>query len=107
MDITGATNTVDVTEEPIASTRVVLEVADALGIDPLEVEQLNAVVDADALDRLAEGSTPSVRVSFRLSGCSVVVDGSGDVDVTPPAGYDGSDPDAPARSGTRDGALSD
>ena len=96
METQGTIEAADPTYDPTPSTRVILKVADALGIDPLDVELLNDVVDPDALDRLAgdvQGAgNPEVLLSFTLSGCSVIVDGAGDVDVTPPAGMGGESP---------------
>lgn len=112
METQGTIDTADPTYDPTPSTRVVLKVADALGIDPIEVDVLNDVVDPDALDRLAGDArgagNPEVLLSFTLSGCSVIVDGAGDIDVTPPAGMGGESPaDASAGSASERATFTD
>lgn len=67
-------------------TAVVSAVADAKGVDPLELEPLYDVVDADAIDAIfseTDGSS-SLELRFTMAGCEVVVGGAGDVSVTPP-----------------------
>lgn len=70
-------------------TAVVCAVAEAKGVDPLDLEpRLHDVVDPDALERLfrstrPSGSAPYGRVTFALSGCEVVVRSNGRVTATP------------------------
>lgn len=68
------------------SETVVFTVADAMNVDPLDLEPLNSVVDPDALDTLFQSSdrSASVELSFSLGGCDVVVRSEGEVVVTPP-----------------------
>lgn len=72
---------------------VVDAVAEAKGVDPLELEPLYTVVDPDALNNMfrpAVGSASSaLELSFSMEGCEVVVRGDGEVAVTPPAETDG------------------
>lgn len=71
------------------STKVVAAVAEANGVDPIELDEpLYEVVDPDALDALfrsrADGSRlPYGRVTFSMAGCEVVVDSEGHVVATP------------------------
>lgn len=69
------------------SSRVIREVADALGVDPMELDPLYETIDPDALDDLFRDRTPSDvedRVEFSMEGCEVIVYGVGIIDVTPP-----------------------
>lgn len=67
-------------DEPTAES-VVRAVSELTGTDPDAMDPLYDVVDPDALNALcdpdagAEGASP--RVSFRFSGCTVVVYGDG------------------------------
>lgn len=74
------------------SETVVTAVAEAKGVDPLDLDPLYTVVDPDALNdmfRPTVGSTPSsVELQFSMAGCQVVVRGNGEVVVTPPAARD-------------------
>ncbi|SFR66689.1 HalOD1 output domain-containing protein [Halogeometricum limi] len=69
--------------------QIVTAVADAKGVEPLELgERLHDVVDLDAVKQLFVGMPSSEsmvegHVSFTLDGCEVVVDQSWDVDVIP------------------------
>lgn len=69
------------------SDTVVTAVAEAKGVDPLDLEPLYNVVDPDALNAMyrPSGSAPStdVEVSFSMAGCEVVVHADGEVVVTP------------------------
>jgi hypothetical protein len=62
------------------TTTVVRAVADAKGVDPLELEEcLYDVIDPDALERLFAPTEDGARrgvVVFRLAGCRVEVDGT-------------------------------
>ncbi|WP_177209260.1 HalOD1 output domain-containing protein [Natronobacterium haloterrestre] len=70
------------------SSRVVQEVADILGVDPLELDPLFETINPDALDSLFQTRKLGHRdghVEFMMEGCKVTVFGTGRVDVTPPA----------------------
>lgn len=68
---------------------VVTAVAEATGVEPLELEPLYTVVDPDALNRLfapsSSGRSPFVEICFSMAGCEVVVHCDGEVVVTPSA----------------------
>lgn len=88
MSVTLST-TVDhtVQNEPI-SEAVVWAVAEAKGVDPLDLDEaLYDRVDPDALERLFESDAAGadLRVKFTLAGCEVTVSGDGRVVVLPPA----------------------
>ena len=76
------------------SETVVTAVAEAKGVDPLDLKPLYDVIDPDALNRMfrpSAGSPPAVmELSFSMAGCKVVVHGDGEVVVTPPAETDES-----------------
>lgn len=83
------------------SERVVSAVADARGVDPLQLAPLYEVVDPDALDSLFQGASTETdrvvgRAVFSMAGCEVVVHSSGDIDVTAPN-------EVPSASGTAGG----
>lgn len=71
------------------SHTVVTAVAEAKGVDPLDLTPLTEVVDVDALDRMfrptATSQPSSLELSFWMAGCDVVVRGDGEVVVTPAA----------------------
>lgn len=68
------------------SETVVTAVAEAKGVDPLDLNPLYNVVDPDALNsmfRPTVGSPPSsMELQFSMAGCQVVVHGDGEVVVT-------------------------
>ena len=70
------------------SETVVITVAEATGVDPLELEPLYEVVDPDALNRLFRSAPGFVEVSFRMANCEVVVHCDGEVVVTPSVSQD-------------------
>lgn len=76
------------------SETVVTTVAEAKGVDPLDLEPLYSVIDPDALNsmfRPSVGSPPaSIELNFSMAGCEVVIRGDGEVAVTPPAETDES-----------------
>lgn len=76
------------------SETVVTAVAQATGVDPLDLDPLYNVVDPDALNRIFDStgtsSPASVELSFTMAGCQVVVRGDGEVVVTPGAEADES-----------------
>lgn len=71
------------------SETVVTAVAEAKGVDPLDLEPLFSVVDPDALNSLFSSSVSSppaeMQLSFSMAGCDVVVHGDGEVTVIPPS----------------------
>jgi hypothetical protein len=69
------------------SSRVVREVADALGTEPLEIDPLYESIDPDALNDLFRKPAEPFherRVEFTMQGCDVVVYGDGEVEVAAP-----------------------
>jgi len=76
------------------SETVVIAVAEAKGVDPLDLDPLYTVVDPDALNSMfhpAVGSPPSsMKLCFSMAGCQVVIHGDGEVVVTPPTATDES-----------------
>jgi len=68
-------------------TTVVEEIAAREGVDPVELDVLlHDVIDADALEALANGTdhrqeTTPLRVTFSYHGYTVTVDGTGAVTV--------------------------
>ena len=74
------------TSDEISET-VVTTVAEAKGVDPLDLEPLYAVVDPDALNRMfasaRRAESSSLELEFSVAGCQVVVHGDGEVAVTP------------------------
>lgn len=68
------------------SMAVVVAVAKAKGVDPLELEPLGNVIDPEALDRIfaeTDDSLPSGWLTFRMAGCEVTVTSDGELSVTP------------------------
>jgi hypothetical protein len=86
---TAADSVTNVCQSGDVSETVVTTVAQATGADPLEMVPLYNVIDPDALNAIFDpagtAQPPSVKVSFRMAGCDVVVDADGEVVVTPPA----------------------
>ena len=85
---TDATVTIDET----LVTAVVEAVADAKGVDPLELEPLYESVDPEALEAIfstADGRS-AVELSFSVAGCEVVVRGPDEISVTPLAHQSGA-----------------
>lgn len=80
--LVGDTLRTDSSDDPI-SHRVVDAVADATGVDPLDLPPLYERVDPDALDALFRdaGGASVASVRFEFSGCEVLVRGSGQVEV--------------------------
>lgn len=76
------------------SETVVAAVAEAKGVDPLDLEPLYKAVDPDALNSMFRPSAvsppSSLEVSFSMAGCEVVIHDDGEVAVTPPAEKDES-----------------
>lgn len=74
-------------DESISLT-VIRAVADANGVDPIDMdERLNDYVEPDALDRLFQSGSGQPhwngRVSFTMADCRVEISASGTVVVTP------------------------
>ena len=63
------------------STEIAMTVADAAGVDPLDLDPLYDVVDPEMLETLIE--TPSVApessITFTYAGFEVTVEGEGDI----------------------------
>lgn len=74
------------------SEAVVTAVAEAKGVDPLDLDPLYSVVDPDALNSMFQptvGSPPaSMELRFSMAGCQVVVQGEGEVTVIAPTKSD-------------------
>lgn len=74
--------------EPLSET-IVHAVADALGIDPIDLDdRISDCIDPDALDRLFRSGescepSPDGLVVFSMAGCRVEVEGNRSVFVTP------------------------
>jgi len=62
---------------------VVYAVAEATGIDPLELDPLRGTVDPDALDALFRNADDSTLISFSYAGCDVSVSSQGRVVAAP------------------------
>ena len=58
------------------SEQVVYDVADAEGVDPLDLESLQETIDCDALDELVTRASNTLFVRFDYMGYRVFVDGS-------------------------------
>lgn len=86
--VTAASAVTDVCRSGPLTDTVVTAVADAKGVDPLDVEPLHSAIDPDALDAIFQpriGSPPtSLELTFTLDGCEVLVQADGEVVVTPP-----------------------
>lgn len=85
---TAADSVTNVCRTGQVSETVVTAVAEATGVDPVDLDPLYDVVDPDALDQIfrSTGTSPpnSMEVRFSMAGCHVVVRGDGEVVVTPP-----------------------
>lgn len=79
-------------DEPIGQT-IAKAVADAVGIDPVDLDPpLYDVIDAEALDGLFGDRVTEGRVEFTMADCEVTVRADNLVTVTPP--------EAPAAAGS-------
>nr|WP_233340992.1 HalOD1 output domain-containing protein [Haloprofundus sp. MHR1] len=70
-----------------ATDAVVLAVAEARNVDPLELEPLYNVIDPDALNAIFSSAGPthdSVELEFAMAGCQVTVRGTGEIRVALP-----------------------
>lgn len=71
---------------PEPSTEVVMAVAAAKDVDPLELDPLHDIVDTDALDAIVRsGTVTRYRLEFEYCGAWVELSSSGDLVVTPDA----------------------
>lgn len=65
---------------------VVEAVAEAKGVDPLDLDPLYDVIDPDALEGMFQfpgrGPDASLELRFTMAGCTVVITGDGDVTAT-------------------------
>lgn len=75
------------------SEAVILAVAEANDVDPLDLDPLHTAVDPDALNSMFQPSFESpptdLELRFSMAGCEVVVHGDGEIVVTPQATTDG------------------
>ena len=75
------------------SEAVVTAVADAKGVDPLDLDPLYDSVDPDALDGIFGGTTgraSGTEIRFEMAGCEVVVREGEEVVVAPKASAAGN-----------------
>lgn len=81
------TTTTNVDDYTTPSEAVIEAVAATNGVRPIDLdEQLYDVIDPDALNDFVESAADAqCRVAFPMTGCTVVVDGTGEVVVTPDA----------------------
>jgi len=72
-----------------AGDAVIRAVAEARGVDPLELDPLHDQIDLDAVDRLfASADVPAGRLTFDVAGCRVRLRADGQVSATPIEGDD-------------------
>ncbi|WP_123536764.1 HalOD1 output domain-containing protein [Halosimplex salinum] len=81
------------------SSKVSTEIATREGVDPMQLDEpLYDVIDVSALETLVEGADDrgggSLEVQFTYYGYDVVVDGAGEVTVTPSGAVGDSAEDA-------------
>lgn len=77
-----------------ASEAVIQAVAEAKGVDPLDLDPLYDRIDLDAVDRLfASADVPAGRLTFDVAGCRVRVRADGQVSATPLEDADRVDPE--------------
>lgn len=86
-EIQGASIDVE-TPTRTPSMAIVAAVADARGVDPLQLEPLANAIDPEALDRLFADtyggqSRTTGRLTFEVAGCEVIVTDAGEVSATP------------------------
>lgn len=76
------------------SEAVIRAVAEAKGVDPVELDPLYDRIDLDAVDRLfASTDVPAGRLTFDVAGCRVRVRADGQVSATPLEDADRADPE--------------
>lgn len=70
------------------SRRVIDAVAETKGVDALDLDPLYDTIDPDALDVLFgdDASRSSTELRFEFEGCEVLIEGDGEVSITPPEG---------------------
>lgn len=77
-----------------ASEAVIRAIAEAKGVDPLDLDPLYDRIDLDAVDRLfASADVPVGRLTFDVAGCRVRVRADGQVSATPLDDADRVDPE--------------
>jgi hypothetical protein len=64
------------------SVRIANEVADAKGVDPMDLDPLSAVVDLESLDTLVANSAASLRLEWCVDDLTVEVAPGGEVRVS-------------------------
>lgn len=64
------------------SHKIVSEIAQAEGVDPLDLNPLYEVIDSDALDSLFRSPPCSASVKFEYSGYEVRVEGPEEIEIT-------------------------
>lgn len=72
-----------ITSEESPATAVVTAVAAVTNAPVFEIEPIQSVIDADALNTLVREADDDVRIGFELQGCEVVVTAS-TIAVRPP-----------------------
>lgn len=90
LDMAMKTGTLDDTKkidtgDEAVSQQVIEAVADAKGVDPLDLPPLYDSIDPDALDALfshADSSSSITELSLQIAGCEVLVRGNGEVTIT-------------------------
>jgi len=65
--------------------RVAEAVAEAKGVDALDLDPIYGVIDPDALDAVVQSMGSEGSVAFEYEGFSVTVTGDGRIDVTRPS----------------------
>lgn len=63
--------------------RIVEAVADARGVSVGTLDPLASYFDVDALERFIESATASIKIVIEFEDCTVVIDGDGNVAVSP------------------------
>lgn len=67
------------------SDRLIEKLADARGIDPMELPPLGRAIDLEALDRLVDSANSALAVSFSVDGHDVTVGADGTVVLDSPS----------------------
>ncbi|WP_164471084.1 HalOD1 output domain-containing protein [Halorubrum sp. CSM-61] len=81
------TSTIGSNKSESVSQRVIAEVAETAGMDPLEMEPLYTRIDPDCLETIFSGESRTAarnqgEISFSMAGCQVTVGADGTVDAT-------------------------
>ena len=73
-------------EDESVSQTVIMAVAEATDVDPIDLDpRISDVIDPDALDRLFETGQSEMRLKFAMAGCQVIVHADYVVVVSPDA----------------------